>query len=159
MPLRKLHSCSMINSCTWIIGLQQSGVEDLSGTRKVVTHGSVDWTVRSNTKHPSIHILTFETNCYEEAWLHQYTVNWFKLQLHVWQSRVEIEGYSVAYFDRIAVFEVLYFWTSVKGGAHTCFIDAWISDESTKCVWAPPLMEVQWYNASKVAMRLKYTME
>ena len=27
---------------------------------------------------------------------------------HLWQSRVEIEGYSVAYFDRIAVFEVPY---------------------------------------------------
>ena len=28
--------------------------------------------------------------------------------LHMWQSRVEIEGYSVAYFDRIPVFEVPY---------------------------------------------------
>ena len=27
---------------------------------------------------------------------------------HVWQSRVEIEGYSVAYFDRIAVLEAPY---------------------------------------------------
>ena len=27
---------------------------------------------------------------------------------HMWQSRVEIEGYSVVYFDRIAVFKVLY---------------------------------------------------
>ena len=26
---------------------------------------------------------------------------------HVWQSRVEIEHYSVAYFDRIAAFEAL----------------------------------------------------
>ena len=26
---------------------------------------------------------------------------------HVWQSRVETEHYSIAYFDRIAVFEVL----------------------------------------------------
>ena len=26
----------------------------------------------------------------------------------VWQSRVEIEGYSVAYFDRIAAFEAPY---------------------------------------------------
>ena len=33
--------------------------------------------------------------------------------------------YSVAYFDRIAVFEAPYHWTSVKGGAHTCFVDAW----------------------------------
>ena len=28
--------------------------------------------------------------------------------MHVWQSRVEIEGYSVAYFDCIAVFEAPY---------------------------------------------------
>ena len=28
--------------------------------------------------------------------------------MYVWQSRVEIEDYSVAYFDRIAAFEVLY---------------------------------------------------
>ena len=27
---------------------------------------------------------------------------------HMWQSRVEIESYSVTYFDRIAVFEVPY---------------------------------------------------
>ena len=27
---------------------------------------------------------------------------------HMWQSRVEIEGYSVAYFDRIDVFKALY---------------------------------------------------
>ena len=28
--------------------------------------------------------------------------------LHMWQSRVEIEGYSVTYFDRIPVFEAPY---------------------------------------------------
>ena len=33
----------------------------------------------------------------------------------MWQSRVEIEHYSVAYFNRITAFEVR---TSVKGGAH-----------------------------------------
>jgi len=30
----------------------------------------------------------------------------------------------------------------VKGGAHTCFADAWIFDTPTKCVWAPPFVEV-----------------
>ena len=50
----------------------------------------------------------------------------------MWQSRVEIEGYSVACFDLIAAFEVPYRWTSVKGRAHARFIDAWISNESTK---------------------------
>ena len=31
-----------------------------------------------------------------------------KKKRYVWQSRVEIEGYSVAYFDRIAAFEAPY---------------------------------------------------
>ena len=39
---------------------------------------------------------------------------------YMWQSRVEIDDYSVAYFDHIAVFEAPYRWTSVKGEAHTC---------------------------------------
>ena len=54
---------------------------------------------------------------------------------YVWQPHVEIEGYSVAYFNRIAVFEAPYHWTSVKGGAHTCFVVAWISNESMKLIW------------------------
>ena len=29
------------------------------------------------------------------------------MYVYVWQSRVEIERYSVAYFDRITVFEAL----------------------------------------------------
>ena len=29
-------------------------------------------------------------------------------KLHMWQSRVEIEGYSVAYFERIVAFEAPY---------------------------------------------------
>ena len=80
-------------------------------------------------------------------------------QIHVWQSRVEIEGYSAAYFDRIVAFEALYRWTSVKGRAHTRFVDVWISHESTKRIWAPPLTEVQRYGASKAMMRSKYAME
>ena len=40
-----------------------------------------------------------------------------------WQFRVEIEGYSVAYFDRIAAFGAPYHYTSVKGGAHMHFMD------------------------------------
>ena len=36
----------------------------------------------------------------------------------MWQSRVEIEHYSVAYFDCVIVFAALYCSTSVKGGAH-----------------------------------------
>ena len=38
----------------------------------------------------------------------QYTVSTFYMYIHMWQSRVEIEGYSIAYFERIAVFEAPY---------------------------------------------------
>ena len=61
---------------------------------------------------------------------------------YMWQSPVEIKGYSVAYFDRITVFEVPFRWTSIKGGAHMCFEDAWTSNESMKSIWATPLTEV-----------------
>ena len=52
----------------------------------------------------------------------------------MWQSRVEIEGYSATYFDHIALFEVPYIIELSLGGAHTCFVDARISNESTKCI-------------------------
>ena len=77
----------------------------------------------------------------------------------MWQSRVEIEGYSVAYSDRIAAFETLGRWTSVKGGAHMRFIDLLNIHASTKRVWAPLLTEVQQYSALKAAMRSKYATE
>ena len=67
----------------------------------------------------------------------------------MWKSHVEIEGYSVACFDRIAVLEAPYRWASIKGGAHTCFVATWISNESMKRIWTSPLTEVQWYSASK----------
>ena len=67
------------------------------------------------------------------------------------QSRVEIKGYSVAYFDRIAAFEAPYRWTSVKGGAHMRFIDSLDIHASTK--------RVQRYGASNAAMRSKYVTE
>ena len=44
-------------------------------------------------------------------------------KIHMWQSHVEIEGYSVAYFDRIAAFKAPYHWTSIKGGAHMRFVE------------------------------------
>ena len=47
--------------------------------------------------------------------------------LHMWQYRVEIEGYSIAYFDCIAVFEAPYRLTSIKGGAHMHFVDIYAS--------------------------------
>ena len=42
----------------------------------------------------------------------------------LWQSQVEIEHYFVAYFARIAAFEVLLRGTSVKGGAHMCWVNS-----------------------------------
>ena len=67
---------------------------------------------------------------------------------------VEIENYSVAYFNCITVFEVPYCWTSIKGGVHTCLVDAWLVNESTKCVWAPPLMKLSdTYGALNTAMQ------
>ena len=78
---------------------------------------------------------------------------------HLWQSRVEIEGNSVAYFDCIAAFETLYRWTSVKGVAHMCFVDSLDIHASTKHVWAPPLTEVQQYSALNATMQSKYATE
>ena len=47
------------------------------------------------------------------------------MNIYMWQSCIEIEGYSIAYFDHIAaVFEVPYRLTSVKGRAHMCLVDA-----------------------------------
>ena len=77
----------------------------------------------------------------------------------MWQSRVEIEDYSVTYFDRIVAFEAPYRWTSAKGGVHMCSIDSLDVYASMKRVWAPPLAEVQRYGASKATMHSKYTTE
>ena len=52
--------------------------------------------------------------------------------IHVWQSRVENEHYSVAYFDRIRVFKAPYLRTSVKGGAHMRYVVASICEASTQ---------------------------
>ena len=77
----------------------------------------------------------------------------------MWQSHVEIEGYSAACFDCIAAFEALYRWTSAKGGAHMRFIDLLDIHASTKHIWTLPLTEVQWYGVSNTAMWLKYVTE
>ena len=42
---------------------------------------------------------------------------------NMWQSQVEIEHFSVAYFKCITTFKVLYHRPSVKGRTHTCCID------------------------------------
>ena len=81
------------------------------------------------------------------------------LCIQMWESRVEIEGYSITYFDRIAAFEAPYHWTSVKGGAHIGFVDSLDIHASTKYIWIPPLMEVQRYGISNTAMWSKYGTE
>ena len=46
-----------------------------------------------------------------------------KHNIHMWQSQVEIEHYFFVYFDRITMSKALEHRTSVKGGAHTCYVD------------------------------------
>ena len=77
----------------------------------------------------------------------------------MWQSYVEIEGYSVAYFNHITAFEAPYRWTSIKGGAHILYIGSLDIHAFTMHVWAPPLTEVQGYGASNTAMQSKYATE
>ena len=43
----------------------------------------------------------------------------------MWQSWVEIEHYSVTYFDCVTAFEALSLSISIKGGAHTTY-QAWM---------------------------------
>ena len=51
--------------------------------------------------------------------------------IYMWQSQVENERYSVAYFDSTRAFTTLYLRTSVKGGAHTCCVEASHIDATT----------------------------
>ena len=43
--------------------------------------------------------------------------------MYMWQSQVENAHYSVAYLDCITAFRVPYLRTSVKGGAHTFYLE------------------------------------
>ena len=49
---------------------------------------------------------------------------YYVCDVYMWQSQVENKHYSVAYFNRTRAFKALYLRTSVKGGAHTCYIEA-----------------------------------
>ena len=62
------------------------------------------------------------------------------------QPRVEIKDYSITYFNCIAAFKAPYHWTSVKGGAHTHFIDSLAIHASMKRVWALPLIALRRFN-------------
>ena len=50
----------------------------------------------------------------------------------MWQSQVEIEQYSVAYFDRITVFEALQHSTYITGGTHTRCVNSRILNMFTQ---------------------------
>ena len=58
---------------------------------------------------------------------------------------VEIEDHSVACFKCISVFEVWYHWTSVKSGAHMCFVDLWAYLDPT----LSKSLVTRWYTATK----------
>ena len=83
------------------------------GTRLICS--SRNWIVYFNC------ISTFQSaKLLSRVWLVQ------TLEIHLWESRVEIESYSVMYFDRIAPSEAPYRWTSGKGRAHMHFIEHYI---------------------------------
>ena len=68
-------------------------------------------------------------------------------------------AYSVAYSDRVTVFGALYRSTSVKGGAHTRYVDLSGIDAALLRVWAPPLTEILRYSAPNTVTRSKYATE
>ena len=47
----------------------------------------------------------------------------FRTYIYMWQSQVEIEYYSVAYFERIAELVTLLCLVFAEGRAHTRFVD------------------------------------
>ena len=51
----------------------------------------------------------------------------------VWQSRLENEHYSIAYFNCVTAFEVQNLQTSVKSSAETCCVNAATIDATTMC--------------------------
>ena len=59
-------------------------------------------------------------------------MNIFPIYIYMWQSRIEIEYYSVAYFERITEFDALWRWASAKSRTHTRYINALMFDASMK---------------------------
>ena len=70
----------------------------------------------------------------------------------MWQSQVEIEHYSVAYFYRITMFKALQRRTSVKGEAHTHCVNV-VSFQFHSAFEPPHLTEILRYSASNAVMR------
>ena len=55
-------------------------------------------------------------------------------------SHVEIKYYSVAYFEQIATFEVLYRQTSARSRSHTHLLDEAVSAVSLRGAMSPSLL-------------------
>ena len=70
----------------------------------------------------------------------------FAKYLLLWQSWVENGNYSLVYFDYITTSKVLYLRTSVKGGAHTCCVEASHIDS----VHEPKSSKIQCFECSDV---------
>ena len=56
------------------------------------------------------------------AWSHTKDDSWNYI-LYMGQSRVDVEYYSVAYFNHVTALQVLKRRTSTKGGARTCCVN------------------------------------
>ena len=98
-------------------------------THLPVCSGEVNSTIAS-----SIHYCV-PTTCAYTIYTHHILCNiHLHMYTYMWQSRVEIEHYSVACFDRIAAFEALQRRTSVKGRAHTHCVNVASIDEFTQCI-------------------------
>ena len=81
------------------------------------------------------------------AWHTLFKTCRLSFSLYLWQSCVEIEGYSVTYFNCITTFEVPYCWTS--GWGLNALWDLLGTHTATN----------QWYSASNVVIRSKYATE
>ena len=60
---------------------------------------------------------------------------------YMWQSQIEIEYYSVAYFECITELVTLLCLVFAEGRAHMRFIDTSDIHAISHCVWALPLTE------------------
>ena len=56
----------------------------------------------------------------------------------MWQSQVEIEHYSIMYFNHVIAFKVLWCRTFVEGRAHMCSIDVSTVCASMQRIWTLP---------------------
>ena len=79
-----------------------------------------------------------------------------KQRVAVW---VEIEHYSIVYFECITEFDTLLRWASAEGRAHMRYVNSWLSDVPIKRIWTPPLAEAHHYSASNSVMCSNYVTE